>query len=209
MHIARQCGLEMLRRRYPWPSACPERTEDFFGWFHPRTAQMLRRQLRPSTRLVVELGTFLGLSTRAILLAAPAAQVISIDHGQAGMAKLPCAVRPEIARRLPTLDDQLRRNLWPWRDRVTLVEEKTLSGIDAVADCRLVPELVYVDAGHDFTSVWEDLSAVHHRWPRAVIVGDDWTWEGVRTAVAQFSGQHRRALEDNGVAYTLTPGVRG
>ena len=73
-------GLAQLRRRYPWPDTMPEVQPDDHGWFQDCNARLLRRFLGPRTRLIVELGSWLGKSARFMLAAAPRATVICIDH---------------------------------------------------------------------------------------------------------------------------------
>ena len=49
------------------------------GWFTPHNKQVLRTLLSADTRCVVELGSYLGLSTRFILEHAPNALVYAVD----------------------------------------------------------------------------------------------------------------------------------
>ena len=64
--------LKAFRRAHPWPEqkpAVPPREKE--GWLFPSTQEMLARFLSNRTRLVVELGSWLGLSTRFIASRAP------------------------------------------------------------------------------------------------------------------------------------------
>ena len=52
-----------------------------------------------------------------------------------------------------------------------------------VAEARLVPDAIYIDADHSFEGVVADLTLALDLFPSAIIVGDDWDWEGVRKGV--------------------------
>jgi hypothetical protein len=53
-------------------------------------------------------------------------------------------------------------------------------------------DLIYIDAAHDTKSVMADLKAY---WPfvannKGILCGDDWTWQTVRVAVEMFASHH-------------------
>jgi hypothetical protein len=58
-----------------------------------------------------------------------------------------------------------------------------------VAESRLEPDLVYIDADHRYESVVKDLSTALDLFPRAIIVGDDFNWDEVRRAVETVTSQ--------------------
>ena len=131
---------------------------------------------------MLELGSFLGLSTRHLCKSAPNATIIGIDHWKGSVEHLR---RPEFADVLPVLHETFLKNLWPWRERVVAIRELTLAGMGAVANAGVTPEVVYIDAAHDPDSVETDLSMVIDLWPTAHIVGDDWMWKTVREGIGR------------------------
>ncbi len=66
---------------------------------------------------------------------------------------------------------------------MTAVTADMIDGIREVAAEKIEPDLVYIDGAHDVESVRRDLSAVLDHFPKARIVGDDWTFASVREAV--------------------------
>ena len=52
----------------------------------------------------------------------------------------------------------------------------------------------HVDADHAYEAVAADLAAIVRLFPCAVIVGDDWNWEGVRRAASEHSARTGRSL---------------
>ncbi len=170
-------ALTELRRRYPWPDTIPDVAPDDHGWFQPCNARLLGRFLGPETRLIVELGSWLGKSARFMLEAAPQATVLCVDHWLGS---------PECQR--PQLYETFLRNLWPWRDRVTAMRVGTIEGLHQIHGLGLTPQLIYVDAAHDYENVLADVTTSLDLFPAARIVGDDWLYyEGVRRAVTELA----------------------
>lgn len=69
-------------------------------------------------------------------------------------------------------------------------------------------DLVYVDAGHSFLDVYRDLNlACSLLRDDAVIVGDDWLWRGVRSAVIVFSLRSEFIVftSPDSLSYVLVP----
>jgi hypothetical protein len=153
---------------------------------------MLARFLSNRTKLVVELGSWLGLSTRFIAGRAPRATVIAIDHWQGSPEHQQDS---KYAALLPVLYETFLANCWGERARIIPVRTGTIDGMERVAGSGLNPDVIYVDADHRFEGVSADLQAIQRLFPHATIVGDDWNWEGVRRAATSFSHAAGRRLE--------------
>ncbi len=180
-------GLAELRRRYPWPDTIPDVAPDEHGWFQSCNARLLKRVLGPQTKLLVELGSWLGKSARFMLRAAPGATIICIDHWR-GSAEHHAPRRQDVNDKLPRLYETFLRNMWPWRDRVVPLRGDTVAGLRELGRLHLAPDLVYIDAGHDYENVRADLRTALELFPAARIAGDDWIYfEGVRRAVGELA----------------------
>lgn len=177
-------GLDELRKRYPWPDGRPDVVEDWTGWFYEENKQLLRRLLTDQTKVIVELGSLCGLSSRFLAETAPNATIICVDHWKGSPEH---QGREGWDERLRELYPRFLRNLWPYRDRVIPMRTTTLDGIQEIADLGILPELAYVDAGHDTQSVSKDITAVMSLFPTADIVGDDWLRATVRLGVVMAS----------------------
>ena len=90
--------IDALKRQHPWPANEPDAPEDWHGWLNCDTHAMLYRHLTASTKLVVECGSWLGMSTRAILFGAPSTTIICCDHWKGSPEQ---QSDPDCARRLP------------------------------------------------------------------------------------------------------------
>jgi SAM-dependent methyltransferase len=75
-------NLKSLAAAHPWPTLKPNvgLPQENVGWLEDGARQVLTQAISPETKLVVELGTWLGKSTRFIADLAPSAVVIAIDH---------------------------------------------------------------------------------------------------------------------------------
>ncbi|NLX97376.1 MAG: glycosyltransferase [Rhodopirellula sp.] len=199
--------LGILKRRYPWPERIPDVPPDGHGWFQSSNARVLSRYLGPETRLVVELGSWLGMSSRFILEHAPAATLVAIDHWQ-GSPEHHRPERTDVRDKLPRLYETFLRNGWPWRDRLVPMRTTTAAGMRELAALGLAPELIYVDAGHDLRGVLIDLRMAIALFPQARLVGDDYATfpgvrDGVRDGVRRIARARRMRLEVDENAWIL------
>ena len=200
-----EAPLDRLRQAHPWPDRRPDVPEDWHGWLQPGTAWMLSSHLGPATRLVVECGSWLGLSARTILRAAPRAVLVCCDHWQGSPEHQPGTQHDDWSRRLATLHETFLRNLWRWRDRVIPVRADSLDGLAEVRDAGLVPELVYLDGEHSFDRVSRELAFLAEHWPLAVVVGDDYSELEVARAAHAHAQQTGRSMISNGSSFCFEP----
>lgn len=194
--------LETLRNRHPWPERRPDVPEDWHGWMHPQTAELLNRYLSPQIRVVVELGSWLGYSARHVLRRAPRATVICVDHWQGGPEH---RANPDWSRRLPTLYDTFLRNLWPWRNRLIPIRADTLAGLKEIRLVGVTPDLVYVDATHTYQRVRREIDVSSEAWPNAVLVGDDYNNSAVKQAADDCAVRLERNLISTQTAWAIEP----
>lgn len=211
-------GLSNLRKMYPWPKVRPEHSEGVvnedgwaIGW--PLPENIIGSNLSGETRLIVELGTWLGNSARFMLKHAPNATIICIDHWRGSpehngyKSTLKC---------LPTLYEDFLSICWEERDRLIPMRETTLAGMWIVSELGLVPDVVYIDAAHDYESVLADIKTADSLFPKATIIGDDYLGAaiakddeivdidyGVRRAVNHYIYDHGCDLRCTGRGWQL------
>ncbi|MBI3866030.1 MAG: class I SAM-dependent methyltransferase [Planctomycetia bacterium] len=167
--------------RHPWPNEkpvvppFPDR-----NWLFPATEGLLRNTVPQTSKLIVELGSWTGRSTRFLAELAPSATIVAVDHWEGSPEH---RTDPELRDALPRLYETFLAECWAERERIIPVRSSSVAGLRAVAQAGLVPDAVYIDADHRFESVVADLTAALDLFPSAVIVGDDWDWEEVRKAV--------------------------
>jgi predicted O-methyltransferase YrrM len=191
-------ALRRLAEAHAWPDRRPEDAApgEEQGWLGAGTELMLARSLSPATKVVVELGAWLGLSTRHIADLAPHATVVSIDHWQGSPEH---QSQERFQKLLPRLYETFQARCWDYRERVVPLRMSTLEGLRAVADAGLQPDLVYVDAEHSLEAVSAELALARQLFPRAALVGDDYDWQGVRQAVDTFARRQGLVVDRFGV----------
>jgi hypothetical protein len=178
-------SLLTLRSRYPWPQERPRVPRSDHGWFSGR-AEVFEQFTGPDVDVFLELGSWMGKSARWFAQQCPHATIVCVDHWEGSPEHLR---KDKWKKHLPTLHETFLTNMWELRDRVIPVREKTLPGMQAVAEAGVQPDVVYVDAAHDADSVYHDLKTALDLFPNAQMIGDDWTIEGVREGVRKLLGE--------------------
>jgi len=189
--------LQELVNLYPWPDKKPDLLFNSGGWFPECNQSILSGFLNGETKLVLELGAWIGLSTRWIADHAPMATVVTIDHWLGS---------PENAndKLIPILYDQFVSNCWNYNGRIVPVRTNTVKGVQMVKELGLKPDVIYVDAGHDYDSAVRDIKmCMDFGCP---LVGDDFnpnSWPGVVRAVWEMSVDFGRDLTVRGSAWSM------
>jgi glycosyltransferase involved in cell wall biosynthesis len=182
-------AVRKLAEAHPWPGQRPDDTApgQEQGWLGEGTELMLARALTPTTHVVVELGAWLGLSTRHIADLAPHATVVSVDHWQGSPEH---QTQERFRGLLPRLYETYLARCWDYRERIVPLRMGTLDGLRAVAEAGLKPDFVFVDAEHSFAAVTAELNLARELFPGAAVGGDDYDWQGVREAVDAYARRH-------------------
>lgn len=175
-----------LQKKYSWPEQKPNYPANPHSFF--LNYSQLKSVLNTDIKLIVELGSWLGTSTRFILDNAPQAVVIAIDHWKGSTEHF---TMPYVAPFLPILYETFLVNCWQYQDRLIPMKTTTLLGLQEISDFNLTPDLVYVDASHDYDSVTSDLEKTYSLFPNTIICGDDWLYEPVQKAVNDFAARNR------------------
>lgn len=180
---------------------------DGFGWFGKSNKENIAKLIKKhNVHTVVELGSFLGLSTRFIAKLLPQDGIVyAVDHWL-GSKEHQNPSKKKVYHKLPTLYEQFLSNIIHAGlcDKVIPLKMSTLEAVHAIS---LRPNMVYVDASHDFDSVLKDLEA----WfpliqGHGVMCGDDWDWGKdvpVRRAVIHFARQHNLKYASYGNFWVL------
>ena len=183
-----------LAADFPWPDVPPEVPTPTgpLGWLADGAAAVLSGELTPATRVVVELGSWLGMSTRFIADRAPCATVIAIDHWQGSAEHHELA---ECREMLPWLFENFLAMNWSYRHRVIPLKMTTIEGLEVVAAHKVVPDLIFIDADHRYEGLLDDLSSASRLFPDAVLVGDDLELSEVRRAVLAFASRRNLIVQ--------------
>ena len=177
-----------------WPSEPPAVQTYHHGWVHKGNETMLKRLIAErKPRVIVELGSWLGLCTALLLEESGNAAVFAIDRWDATF--LLDQQRDQYARDDEALGmlngiplyETFLVNTWEWRQRLFPMRMDTVDGLRAVAALGAPVDLIYIDADHTEAGVTRDIRAAEECFPDALICGDDWSWPGVRQAVEKYA----------------------
>eukprot|EP00520_Triparma_pacifica_P001360 CAMPEP_0118646974 /NCGR_PEP_ID=MMETSP0785-20121206/8357_1 /TAXON_ID=91992 /ORGANISM="Bolidomonas pacifica, Strain CCMP 1866" /LENGTH=518 /DNA_ID=CAMNT_0006539033 /DNA_START=92 /DNA_END=1644 /DNA_ORIENTATION=- len=205
-----------------FPSSPPSCESNPHGWFYPPHRVILSHILSSSTSEVIELGSWLGKSTRFISDRAPNAVVYAVDiwsnefsladdhyhdatseetgTGKSRMAQVD--TNAEILHNQQLYDTFLKTN-WEYRygsrknggkGGIIPVRTTTLEGLDTLKKFGVNPSVVYIDADHHYEPAYKDIEKTLINFPKAVVVGDDWDYEPVRRAARELSEKYNRHL---------------
>ena len=190
-------ALKKLAAMCPWPADRPRVAEPprVSGRVGDGARELLARELSAETRVAVEIGCWVGLSTRFIADHAPSAAVIAIDHwcGNPEHQRDPTA-----KGMLPTLYETFLALCWDYRDRLIPLRMTALQGLRAIASQGLHPELIYIDGERSHEALAGELELIRHSFPGAVIIGAGYDAPGIAPAVAEAVRRHGLALETAG-----------
>ncbi len=191
-------AIDTLKTRYPWPAKCPDVAPNPDGWFCGENRQVLQT-LVADADIVLELGAWLGMSTRMLVDWCPGT-VITIDHWKGS------AEHQVNYPFLPILYETFVRNAWDGhRDRLIPMRTNTQEGMRELAELGITPDVIYVDASHETPLVVQDLTTAMQLFPAAHIVGDDWTWDSVKDAAYEVQPQTTRLLVPHTTCYEFLP----
>ena len=196
-------NLQILRELYPWPAEKPDIPPALSGWLQSSNQKMLAQLCTTKTRVVVELGSWLGLSAKFFLDVAPNATVLCVDHWQGSREHQHVE---EWRSKLPILYETFLVNLWEYRDRVIPIKRKTVEGLKVIHSLGIHPDVVYIDASHEYKDVCWDVHTALELFPDSIICGDDWSWSDVQKAVSEIASNFKKKvhIEDGHAWYLWT-----
>jgi Methyltransferase domain len=201
-------GIEHLSRIFRFPEQPEPGVEaSGHGWFNPENREILGDHLVSGTASVIELGSWLGLSTRWIAeRLSPGAKVIAVDHWL-GSAEhwAQDSYRPMLA----SLYDTFVASCWQHRERIVPVRMSSADGLRAVRLYDVEVQVVYIDASHEYEDVRRDFSLSLDLFPEASVIGDDWDWTGVKQAVESVAHERRLRVHARGNCWWIDAPHRG
>jgi len=194
--------LTALRKRWRWPEKRPDRAKNLQAtMFSDDRAALLRNYLSGKTRVILELGSWMGESCRFFLDAAPEATVICVDTWLGG--RLTHQGGEAIQRAIPVSYDTFLVNLWEKQQRVIVIRNSSLAGMGEVAACGVVPDLIYIDADHSYEGCLADLHTALRLFPKSQITGDDYHFSTVKRAVDEIGARNGWKIDHGKMAWAL------
>ena len=185
--------LEQLKKQFTWPEEKPDLPFDSHGWFTDDNKASLKQFIKSNTLVILEIGAWLGKSTRWLLEESNGI-VVTIDTWEGSKEHKPKEIQDnslnlfnECKNRLPILYDQFIANCWDYKASLIPVKLPSSLGINVVGDYGVHPDLIYLDGSHEYLDVMADLRAIKKQFPEVQLVGDDYNFPGVRDAIYNMS----------------------
>ncbi len=171
------------------------------GWYANGTQiESLIKQHHIKT--IIEVGSWLGTSTRHMASCLPEnGKVFAVDHWEGSTEHQPGQNFwiPELAH----LYEYFLSNAIQAGVAHKIVPVR-MASLDAAKQLLVQADLIYIDAGHDTQSVYEDLWAWYpHLKDKGVFCGDDWGWPSVRVAVKKFAREQKMRVKVSGNFWRL------
>lgn len=166
--------LQNICNDYKFPNEKPVELDlsIYPKWFNHRHTEFFSEHVPNTTRLIVELGSWVGFSTRW-WCENTNATVICVDHW-AGSAEHTQFTQEQ----LDNLYNAFVLSCWTYRNRITPLQMNTVQGMLKIKEYGIGNdvELVYIDASHQYEDVIVDVEMAWEIFPNAILIGDDFTW---------------------------------
>ncbi len=181
-----------------WPPTKPNVPPFMHGWCGPDNINILSLLIKkhePTT--IFELGSWYGLSARYIARHMGKKSLLyCIDMWDTQFIKDMWKRRGKNYRKyVPFIDahplfETFMTNLWEERHHLIPVRGNSNQCLKQLCDDGVYPDLIYIDAGHEYNNVYNDLVFIYNNFPNSVLCGDDWTWPGVKKAVQDYYSKY-------------------
>lgn len=206
-----------MKKLGSWPRKKPSAKPKNHGWLVEGTEKVLRRHLRPDMKVIVELGVWLGKSTKFFLEQCPKAHVYSVDLWDSQhLTQWAESKHPHLVEAAKRPLDTFMVNLWAKRKRVTPIQMDSIAAIAAIKKAGIQPDLIYLDTSHLYPETLNEIRAIKAAFPTVQLVGDDWEWGNRKHGLAVQKSVHEYvktapwwSIEQEGNGWALVPSFEG
>lgn len=180
-------GFLELAQTFKWPNAnelLNIELNEKPRFFSIEVENVLNNIVDIKASTVLELGSWLGTSIKFFAQKCPNANLICIDTWQGS---------PEHQNSKEVLNVLYKTflvNTLHLKNRLVPLKTNTIDGMSIVEHFNIEPDVIYIDAAHDYDSVLKDLETSYNLWPKAQIIGDDINWYTVRNALSTFASKY-------------------
>lgn len=173
--------MRTIRQLHPYPERRPTLEGPLWAATRQSTGQLLIDHITQDTRVIVEIGSWLGHSVLEMCKKSRTAIIYCIDTWLGGMMAV---TQQDWTAEMPDhLYELFLKNTWDERERIVPIRQDSVTGLNILRMYAVDPDLIYVDGGHEFQSVRSDLELSIEFFPRATIICDDYDYHGVMEAV--------------------------
>jgi predicted O-methyltransferase YrrM len=176
-----------------WPQ-CPDRDYNMHGWLNEENKIELAKLIKglPENPLIVEVGTWLGMSAEYMLELRGDVNLITIDHFKGSKEEYYKTKHKELIK--AGLYKQAVRNLYPYKDRCYIYKSASPQALYNIYSKGIKPDLIYIDGSHYYTDVASDIGMATKLFPKAIVCGDDARWGDVHQALWECTARNGYVL---------------
>ena len=193
--------MDKLIKKFKFPEKKPDLSDKLDGWLGDGNQLLLKKYLTKDTKLVIEFGSWLGLSADFIMRHTSKNCILICVDWWKGDTSIGYHKDPEY------LYNQFLVNVWQYKKQIVPVRMDGREAIKYLSELELNPDLIYLDMDHSYESAKGDLKLLMKYFPETLILGDDILfWPGVAKAVKEIVREHKLTnLEINKNSYALVP----
>jgi len=186
---------------------------NFYGLIRPELAstveQLLTQHLHKEELFIVEIGSYVGYSALEIAKVCKKLnkkfQILCIDTwlGSPEFYTQSHWLFLNKKNGYPTIFFQFVKNVkyFNMEDSIVPLPLTSVSAAHLLRHYNLKPDLIYVDAAHEYESVKMDLESYYPLISdNGIILGDDFCWDGVKRAALDFTQQNHLSIHNVGEA---------
>lgn len=167
-------SIDSLRDVYKFPESKPDIDISIYPkWFNSRHDEFFRELIKKDVSLIVELGSWVGFSTRWFAENTDCKNIVCIDTWKGS------AEHSDFSQvQLDDLYKAFVQSCWGVRDKLIPMMMNTVRGMVKLKEYSISDyvDVVYVDASHQYEDVIVDLEMAWEIFPNAILIGDDFTW---------------------------------
>lgn len=201
--------LQKIKNNFQWPESRPDFNP--VSWILDGGGRhiILEKINKNDNFLIIEIGSFLGSSSKLWSDYSENVYVIAIDPWEDGWPEQYAKKhgRYEVAKQFSRKNGlymTFLSSLWEYRHKIFPLRGKSPDVFNDIAKLNLKPDLMYFDAEKDGM----DIEVAHKLFPDAIIAGDDWTWgidEGypIRKAVRSFIKKYKYNVATNKATWII------
>ena len=176
------------------------------GWFHSSNIDLMLPHVKDAN-IILELGSWMGLSATWFMKNSNA-KLYCVDYWEI----------PELYYRdvvggagpIPPIFDIFLANMDEYKDRLFALKMSTQEGIKKIKSLDISPDIIFVDAGHDYEDVYNDIEQCILSFPNAKVFGDDWQWyddknndRTVKRAVEDICKKYNKTYVEREIGWQL------
>lgn len=186
-----------LAARYPWPENQPETgVVDNGIWMLPSVRQALSDTIKVDHHCILEIGCWIGRSSRFIAELAGNSSVICLDQWNEDESS---------GDSMDRVFDSFRHECWEMRHRLITMRREIMEGLREVADCGICPDVIFFNSSSEDPLFPQYLTAALDLFPSSILLGHCFDKPEVNALLENLRVERRLRLDSLSTAWRIGP----